>query len=98
MAKATLIYYLKDYLHEGRYVLEQKIFYVDDFRRFPDGIKYSLVLLDRKTTKKVLMDNHHPKSHHVHLGDKEFEYEFVDEQKLIADFKEFVYQYMGIRL
>tara|TARA_Y100000590_G_scaffold466144_1_gene640583 strand:- start:2806 stop:3024 length:219 start_codon:yes stop_codon:yes gene_type:complete len=66
MAKATLIYLFKDYLHENRYVLEQKIYAVDDFKKFPDGVKYSLILVDLKSGKKVLMDNHHPKSHHIH--------------------------------
>lgn len=98
MGKATLIYYFKDYLHEDRYVLEQKIYAIEDLKRFPDGVKYSLILVDQKTGKRVLMDNHHPKSHHVHLGGKEFEYEFTSEQKLIEDFKDFVYQYMGIKL
>ena len=98
MAKATLIYYFKDYLHEERYVLEQKIYAVEDFEKFPDGVKYSLILVAQKTDKKVLRDNHHPKSHHIHLGDKEFEYEFINEQKLIEDFKDFVYQFMGIKL
>ena len=98
MTKATLIYHFKDYLHENRYVLEQKIYAVDDLKKFPDGVKYSLILVDLKSGKKVLMDNHHPKSHHVHLGDKEFDYEFINGQRLIEDFKDFVYQYMGIKL
>lgn len=95
MAQATLIYYLKDYLHDERFILELKIYSIRDFKRFPDGIKYSLYLLDQKSGKSVLMDNHHPKGHHYHLGDHEFEYVFQSEQKLIEDFKKYVYQYEG---
>jgi len=98
MAKAQLIYYFKDYLNDERYVLEQKIYKVENLDKFPDGIKYSLILFDRKSKNKVLMDNHHPKSHHVHVGNKEFEYHFTNEPKLIEDFKKFVYQYMGVKL
>jgi len=98
MAKAQLVYYFKDYLNDKRYVLEQKIYKVENLEKFPDGIKYSLALYDRNSKNKVLMDNHHPKSHHVHVGDKEFEYHFTNELKLIQDFKKFVYQYMGVKL
>ena len=98
MAKAQLVYYFKDYLNDQRYVPEQKIYKVENLDKFPDGIKYSLVLYDRKSKNKVLMDNHHPKSHHVHVGDKEFEYHFTNEPKLMQDFKQFVYQYMGVKL
>ena len=98
MAKATLIYYFKDYLLGERFVLEQKIYRVEGIKRYPDSIKYSLILVDQRSGQKVLMDNHHPKSHHVHLDEKEFEYQFSTEKKLIEDFKNFVYQHMGIRL
>ncbi len=98
MAKAQFVYYFKDYLNDKRYVLEQKIYKVENLEKFPDGIKYSLVLYDRKSNDKVLMDNHHPKSHHVHVGNKEFEYQFTSEPKLMQDFKKFVYQYMGVKL
>lgn len=83
---------------DTRYVLEQKIYRVDDLKTFPDGVKYSLVFYDQKTRNKVLMDNHHPKGHHVHVGEKEFEYTFVNERTLIKDFMQYVYQYMGVKL
>lgn len=70
---AKLILYSKETLRK-RYVLELKVYRVDDLKRFPDSIKYSLIDFDLQTEDKVLMDNHHPKGHHLHPGDKEFPY------------------------
>ena len=78
--------------------MEQKIYMVKDIKKFPDGVKYSLLLFDRNKRKKVLMDNHHPKSHHIHLDENEFEYNFTSVKKLVEDFKKFVYQHMGVKL
>jgi hypothetical protein len=66
--------------------------------RYPDGIKYGLILVDTKTDRRLLMDNHHPKGPHIHLGDEELSYEFIDENKLIEDFKTYAFNYMGVKL
>lgn len=39
--------------------------------KYPDGLKWGLICIDRVTGKKVLLDNHHPKGPHLHLDDKE---------------------------
>ena len=67
-----------------------------DLVRFPEGYKYKLILIELKTGKKVLMDNHHPKGHHVHLNDIEFDYVFVDLETLVKDFKSFCLKHMGV--
>ena len=95
--KATLIYYLKEVV-QGRYVLEQAIHAVPLDNRYPDGVKYSLIFLDTKTGDRVLMDNHHPKGPHVHQGKAEIPYEYIDDEKLLTDFKQFVLQTMGVKL
>ncbi|MCY4524492.1 MAG: hypothetical protein OXB84_07125 [Halobacteriovoraceae bacterium] len=96
-SKAVLVYELKEIIRR-HYVLEQKIYAIGSDKRFPDGIKYRLVLIDSRTGNKVLMDNHHPKGHHVHLGEVQIPYEYKDEIKLIEDFKQFVFQHMGVKL
>lgn len=67
-------------------------------KRYPEGVKYGLILTDSKTGKKVLMDNHHPKGPHIHLGDRELPYDYVDEEKLIKDFKELVLANMEVKI
>ena len=94
---STLIYHLKEMVKD-RYVLEQKIFAVDDFRRFPDGIKYRLVFIDTETDSRVLMDNHHPKGHHIHLDNQEFSYLYLGVEQLVEDFKKYIFQHLGVRI
>jgi hypothetical protein len=56
--------------------------------KYPDGIRYHLVLIDLKNKKiLVLFDNHYPKGHHQHLNDgSEKAYGYVSMSKLIEDF------------
>ena len=68
------------------YIVEINIYKVlkDEFH--PEGFQYSLVLV--KDGKRILgYDNHERKGHHIHKGDREIPYEFVDEWKLIEDTK-----------
>ena len=95
--KAVLVYWHRARL-QGRYVLEMEIYQVGHSKKYPDGIKYGLVLADLKSRKKVLMDNHHPKGPHVHLDNQEIAYEFSDEGKLIKDFKTLVFENMGVKI
>ena len=94
--KAELIEYLKQDIR-GKYVMEIRVWKVDD-KRYPDGMKYSLIFVDKKSGKKVLMDNHHPKKPHVHLDDVELPYDYVDTSTLIDDFKQFVSQHFGEKI
>jgi len=68
-------------------VAELKVWKVSKSGDFPEGIKYSLFLVN-VATKKVLIgfDNHRPKGHHKHLYDSEEIYLFQDTDKLIEDF------------
>ena len=93
MRKSKLIYYLKEEL-KRKYIMELRIYLVED-KRYANGVKYSLVMIEPRNGKKVLMDNHHPKGPHFHLDDSEFLYEFENEDKLILDFKKLVFQHFG---
>lgn len=35
----------------------------------------------------VLYDNHHPKGHHKHIGERQVAYDFVGAEKLLQDFR-----------
>ena len=97
--KASLVSYEKQYIGKA-FVLEMAVWRVPehDLKRFPEGYKYSLILVDRKTNKKVLMDNHHPKGHHIHLDDLELDYVFVSLDELVKDFKSFCLKHMGVSI
>ena len=91
------MYWHKARLHE-RYILELQIHKIAKSTRYPDGVKYGLILVDSKTNKQVLMDNHYPKGPHIHLNDKEIPYKYVDENKLIKDFRELVLNIMEVKI
>ncbi len=95
--KATVLFHLKETIRY-RYILEETIYIVEDVERYPDGVKYSLIFYDTKTNNKVLMDNHHPKGHHVHINGVQYEYTYRNEEQLIEDFKNLIYQHMGVKL
>jgi len=95
--KAHLRYYLKNKIHD-RYVVELSIHEVGKSSKYPDGIKYGLICRDLKTGKYVLLDNHHPKGPHVHINDREFSYEYVNDEQLILDFEMYVLKELGVKL
>ena len=95
--KARLVFWHKAQL-QNRYVLEMTIHDVGRSRSYPDGIKYRLILFDRESRRRVLMDNHSPKGHHVHLDLKEEPYTFIDDNTLFEDFKRLVLNHVGITL
>ena len=97
MGKAILLYWHKAKL-KNRYVLEMKIHRIEETPQYKDGLKYRLILVDLKTNHRVLMDNHHPKGDHIHLDDTEFQYDFINEERLIQDFKQFCLNHMGVTL
>jgi len=77
--------------------MEMTIYEVDS-ARYPDGVKYGLLVLDLKTRRRILMDNHHPKGHHVHLDEAELPYEYRSDEQLIEDFKRLVLNHMGVAI
>ena len=95
--KAKLIHHEKNIVKE-RYIIEHSIHDVGISKKYPDGLKYSLICFDSKTKHKVLMDNHHPKGHHMHLNDEELPYKFSNIDKLVDDFKNLVFIHLGVRL
>jgi hypothetical protein len=95
--KAKLRYFVKNKIH-GRYVIELSIYEVGKSAKYPDGIKYGLICKDLKTGDFVLLDNHHPKGPHVHINEREFSYEYFDDERLIDDFKMLVLKELGVKL
>ncbi|HBQ21657.1 MAG: hypothetical protein A2Z91_02785 [Deltaproteobacteria bacterium GWA2_38_16] len=93
----ALKYYHKALL-QNRFVVEIVLYEVTVTQKYPDGVKYRLICVDQKENRKILMDNHHPKGHHVHINDKEVEYHFISEDNLISDFNQLVLTHMGVRL
>jgi len=83
---------MKGYIFEHKeidenYLIEMKIVKVEKDEYNPEGIKYSLVVIERKTKKRLLgFDNHEKKGHHMHKLGRELKYHFIDEWKLIEDF------------
>jgi hypothetical protein len=70
---------------------------IDD-KRYPNKIKYSLIFIDKKNGRKVLIDNHHPKGHHLHLDDVQVNYIYKNDETLIEDFKKIVFEHFGERI
>lgn len=99
MKKASLIFTEK-YIVENDVVIEIKVWQLpkSDWKRYPDKIKYRLVCINTKTGKKVLMDNHSPKGHHIHLDEVEKGYKFSTVEVLFSDFKKFVLNYMEVNI
>ena len=95
--KANLKFFSKNKIL-GRYVVELSIHEVPKSKNYPDGIKYGLICMDLETKSFVLLDNHHPKGPHVHVNDREFAYEYVNDDQLIEDFKEMVLNELGVKL
>ena len=90
---AELIEYFKQDIR-NRYVLEVKVWRVDD-KRYSLRLKYSLIFLEYKTGKRVLMDNHYPKKPHLHIDDDVFDYDFIDIAALLKDFRNLVLKHFG---
>ncbi len=83
---------------QNRFILEMKIYVVPKSKKYPLGVRYALILIDIRTEEKVLMDNHYPKGPHIHINDNELDYCFIDEDKLLQDFKSLVLEHMGVKL
>jgi hypothetical protein len=95
--KARLILWHKAGL-QSRYILEMKIYEVAKSPKYVDGVRYSLILIDTSSGRRVLMDNHHPKGPHAHLDDRELPYAFTNEEKLIEDFKKLVMEHLEVKI
>jgi hypothetical protein len=79
-------------------IREMVIWRVKPNPRQPDGIRYRLALiLAGEKIPVVLYDNHHPKGHHRHVEGVEEIYQFVDVDRLVADFMADVMRVTGVR-
>ena len=86
MQKAKLILFRKQTLNSGL-LMERKIWQIAKSDRYPDSIKYRLVLVDPKKHVVILLyDNHWPKGPHIHRANREREYVYRGVEKLLQDF------------
>jgi len=77
----------RDVVGAGKYLQEVRISTFSSGADFPEGVRYSLCLVERKTGEVVLLyDIHRGKSHHRHLRGQETLYTFADEETLLTDF------------
>src|ERR1700730_17689629 len=77
----------RDVIGSGRYLQEVRISTFSPSRELPEGIRYSLCLLDLESGEVFfLYDVHRGKSHHRHLRGEETPYSFVDEDTLLDGF------------
>ena len=84
-----VVYEDRQVLAGGRYLQEIRISEFAPSADYPEGLRYSLCLVDRMTDEVVLLyDIHHGKSHHRHLRGKEALYKYRDPVTLIADFRQ----------
>ena len=78
---------VRDLIGEGRYLQEVRISTFAPTPELPEGIRYSLCLVDLARDEVVLLyDIHRGKAHHRHLRGKESSYRFVDGDTLLDDF------------
>ena len=85
-SRAELILFTKQALNSGLLV-ERKIWRIPKSHKYPEGVKYRLVLVDPTARVVILLyDNHYPKGPHVHWGQKERPYEYNGLEKLLNDF------------
>lgn len=75
------------WVEEDGSIVEMKIWEVSVSEKNPDGVRYSLYWVKGEKTI-VGYDNHHPKGHHRHYGEKQEPYSFITIEKLIGDFLE----------
>src|SRR6266481_6474418 len=82
-----VIFEARDVIRGGRYLQEVRISTFAPTREQPEGVRYSLCLVDFVNGEVILLyDVHRGKSHHRHLRGKETRYKFVNEDALLDDF------------
>ncbi len=71
-------------------IAELKVWEIGASIHYPNGIKYSLFLVQPESGKVLFgMDNHKPKGPHLHINGREEQYEFTTVEALIEDFWRF---------
>ena len=83
-----VIYDDRQVLAGGRYLQQIRISVFSSSADYPEGLRYSLCLIDRMTDEVVLLyDVHRGKGHHRHVRGKEALYRYHDPATLISDFQ-----------
>jgi hypothetical protein len=68
-------------------VAELKVWQVPKSTHYPDGLKFSLFLVERESGEVLVgFDNHQPKGPHLHRDGKEAPYSFRSVEELLEDF------------
>lgn len=95
MPRAALVLREKVIDDQGN-ILEVVIWRVPTTSRSPSGVRYRLAFVRGGAEEPiVLYDNHSPKGHHRHVAGVEEPYDFVDVDRLLADFTADVQRMMG---
>lgn len=95
MPRATLVLREKIIDDQGN-ILEVVIWRRPTTSRSPGDVRYRLAFVRRgEEQPAVLYDNHSPKGHHRHVAGVEQPYDFVDVERLLADFTGDVQRAMG---
>lgn len=81
---SKLLFHEKRFEEDGS-IIEIKIWEVPKSDSNLDGVRYSLYWVKEEKTL-VGYDNHHPKGHHRHYGEKQESYNFTSIEALIQDF------------
>lgn len=94
-----VIYEERQILAGGRYLQQIRISAFPSSADYPEGLRYSLCLVERVTDEVVLLyDIHRGKGHHRHLREKEEPYPYQDPATLVADFRRDVNLIIGGQL
>jgi hypothetical protein len=70
-------------------VREVNIWKTPSSDRYPEGVRYRLVLVDPTNGRVLLLfDNHWPKGHHFHLRGREEKFRFTSIPEVIVEFRD----------
>ena len=68
-------------------ITEMKIWEIPKSSFYPDGVKYSMFMVEEKSRRLLVgFDNHQPKGPHFHSEFEEYAYTFTSVEELIDDF------------
>lgn len=87
IVSARLIYKSK-LIDEAGGIEERVVWAVPKCAQQPEGVRYRLAYVPKGGGKPaVLYDNHHPKGHHRHIGERQLPYDFMGVERLLEDFQ-----------
>jgi Family of unknown function (DUF6516) len=94
-----VIYEERQVLAGGRYLQQVRISAFPPSEDYPEGLRYSLCLVDLVEDKVILLyDIHRGKGHHRHLREEQGPYSYRDPATLMADFRRDVHLIIGGQL